>query len=68
MTRHLICGCPRHTEPGHARMVFALPIRADAFAHTLRTFACKAVVRPRTKDDNGECGQAIMVMGVDDVR
>lgn len=65
MERRLVCGCPRHTEDGHARMVFGLPVRADAFARQMKTFACKALVRPKTKDDSGECGQAMMLLGVE---
>lgn len=66
MTRILICGCPRAYEGKHDSFRLVLPIRADAFIKWLPSSRCRHRIRPRTDDDDGLCGQAIMVLGIEE--
>lgn len=63
--RVLLVGCPRHFE-GHEILRLRLPMRADMFARTLARYRCPTPCRRVTRDDDGRCGQAIMVLGIEE--
>lgn len=62
MTRYLVTGCG---DPDHGRTTYELPVRADHFLKVIPK-RCKVLTRQPTKDDDGTCGNAIMLLGVED--
>ena len=66
MSRLLVCGCPRHMD-GHPIHCVRLPMRADHFAHWLKTYRCDHEAKPAMSSKPAErCDMAIMVLGIDE--
>lgn len=64
MIRTLILGCGNPDHPHRHRIV--LPVRADAFANNVKNWRCPVQMFKATKDDDGRCHNAIMVIGVEE--